>query len=362
MKIIQFMPEFGLAGAETMCENLTYELGSRGHDVLVVSLYDYQSAITNRMIKNGVRLIFLNKKTGIDLSIVPKIRRVIKEERPDIIHTHRYILKYIYFAAVGINVKIVHTVHNIAQKENNAVDRFINGWLFKMHKATPVSLSKLVKTTILDTYKLEESEVPIVLNGVQLHASNKRIGYNFRNIVKIIHVGRYTEVKNHINLISAVVKLHQKFPNVQLHLYGNGELKSSINEQIRNLEADTFIFDNGLTDNVVAALEDADIFALPSIYEGIPMTIIEAMDSALPIVASNVGGVPDMIEDGVDGLLCSPDEESIYDCLSRLMQDQELRTKLGQNAKRNAEQFSAATMAGSYEQIYKLLTLSHSSE
>jgi glycosyltransferase involved in cell wall biosynthesis len=341
-----------------MCENLTYELVSRGHDVLVVSLFDYQSAITNRLIENGVRLMFLNKKPGIDFPIISRIRKVIKEEKPDIVHTHRYILKYIFFASVGLDVKIVHTVHNIAQKENNALDRFINGWLFKMKKALPVALSKLVKSTILETYKLEDSEVPIVLNGERLHALNKRKDYSVGENIKIIHVGRYTEVKNHANLISAVVNLHKMFPNVQLHLYGNGRLKASINEQIKKMNAYEYIFDKGLTDNVASALADADIFVLPSYFEGVPMTIIEAMDSALPIVASNVGGIPDMIEDGVDGLLCGTDADSICNCLSSLVRNRNLRIRIGQAAKQKAEQFSAAAMARSYEQIYKKLLAS----
>lgn len=355
MKIIQFMPEFGLAGAETMCENLTYELIPRGHDVLVVSLYDYKSAITDRMMKNGVRVMFLNKKPGVDISIISKIRKVITDEFPDIVHTHRYILKYIFLASVGLNVKIVHTVHNIAQKENNTVDRLINGILFRLHKAIPVALSKLVQKTIIETYRLEESDIPVVLNGVRLHGSNNQRDYSFGETIKIIHVGRYTTVKNHAALISAVAKLHEQIPEIQLHLYGDGELKATINNQIKNLSAEKYVFDKGLTDDVAKALDGSDIFVLPSIYEGVPMTVIEAMDSALPIVASAVGGIPDMIEDNITGLLCSTEVESIYTCLLRLIKDKELRARLGQAAKIKAENFSAATMACSYEQIYKQL-------
>ena len=91
MKIIQLMPEFGLAGAETMCENLTCELISRGHDVLVVSLYDYHSAITDRLEKKCVRIVYLGKKPGLNLSVIGKLRRVLKSFNPDIIHTHRYL-------------------------------------------------------------------------------------------------------------------------------------------------------------------------------------------------------------------------------------------------------------------------------
>ena len=79
MIIIQFMPEFGLAGAETMCENLSTELYRKGHKVYAVSLYNYKSPITSRLEKNNVTVIYLNKKPGLDLSIIGKIRFILKK-------------------------------------------------------------------------------------------------------------------------------------------------------------------------------------------------------------------------------------------------------------------------------------------
>ena len=70
------MPEFGLAGAEIMCENLTYELISLGNEVIVVSLYDYHSAITKRMEDRGIRIEYLQKKSGLDLSVILKLKKI----------------------------------------------------------------------------------------------------------------------------------------------------------------------------------------------------------------------------------------------------------------------------------------------
>ena len=73
MKIAQIMPEFGLAGAEIMCENLTYELVKAGHEVVVISMYDYHSAITDRLEQAGVEIRYLGKKPGLDVSMIPKM-------------------------------------------------------------------------------------------------------------------------------------------------------------------------------------------------------------------------------------------------------------------------------------------------
>ena len=129
MKIVQIMPEFGLAGAETMCENLTYELIKLGHNVIVVSMYDYHSPITERLEKAGVDVRYLGKKPGLDFSMIGKIKKLLKKNKVDVIHTHRYCAQYAIPAAITAGVKLrVHTVHNIAEKEKNYLLTFyING-------------------------------------------------------------------------------------------------------------------------------------------------------------------------------------------------------------------------------------------
>ena len=117
MKIMQIIPTLELAGAEVMCENLTCELSS-GNDVIVVSMYDRKTPISERLQKKGIKVVFLDKKPGPDFSMVKKLRKVIREFKPDVIHTHLDCVKYAYPAGSKEGVKrFIHTVHNIASKE-----------------------------------------------------------------------------------------------------------------------------------------------------------------------------------------------------------------------------------------------------
>lgn len=353
MKIMQFMPEFGLAGAEIMCENLTYSLIKRGHEVLVVSLYTYHSVITDRLEKNGVKVIYLDKKPGIDFSLLKKIRNLIIREMPiGVIHTHRYLLKYVMTACWGIDIKVVHTLHSIAKKENNKLDRKLNSFYFHQNNVKPVALSEEVKNTVIEEYKLNSYDVPIVYNGVPLERCIPKDGYMIGNSFNIIHIGRFCQVKNHKSLVNSIVSLHSKYPQVLLHLYGDGELKQNVLEQINNSNASEYIIYHGLTDNPYPYLHNADLFVLPSLYEGMPMTIIEAMGTALPIVASRVGGIPDMIEDEKEGLLCTPDSDDIERCIDIIINDDNLRASLGKAALASAYKFSSEKMAEDYEKIY----------
>ena len=113
MKIIQVIPVFRLAGAEIMCENLCVALKNAGETVIAVSLYSEQTAITERLVKNGVRIVFLEKKPGFDPAIFVKLVKLFREERPDVVHTHIYASKYALPAAVLAGVK--RRVHKIGR-------------------------------------------------------------------------------------------------------------------------------------------------------------------------------------------------------------------------------------------------------
>jgi glycosyltransferase involved in cell wall biosynthesis len=353
MNIVQVMPEFGLAGAEIMCENLTYELVKNGHKVTIISLYDYYSGITERLERAGISIIYLGKHLGLDLSMIWKIRKVLKEIRPDVIHTHRYVLQYVFPASAFLGVKtVVHTIHNTATKENSKISRIVNGFFFKFFGVVPVALSELIQSTISKEYKIKDDKIPVIFNAISLDKCVVKQSYDIEDNMNILHIGRFCEQKNHKVLIKVFVHLHNLFPMARLHLVGEGPLKNEIIKLISDCKADDYIIVHGLINNPYSLLNKADIFVLPSLYEGLPMTLIEAMGTALPIVASKVGGIPDMIEDGVSGVLCEPNEDSITNALTSLLSNKEIRERLGKTAKDRASNFSSSKMALKYLRVY----------
>lgn len=159
MKIIQIIPEFGLGGAEIMCENLTYELLKSGYDVIIISMFSYHSAITERLEKAGVDIRYLGKKSGFDLSMIWKMRKIFKVNHVDVVHTHRYCAQYAIPAAVLAGIKRrIHTVHNIAQKENGKFARKLNKFFFKYCNVIPVALSDLIRDSVVKEYKLKREK------------------------------------------------------------------------------------------------------------------------------------------------------------------------------------------------------------
>lgn len=352
MKIIQVIPDLGLAGAEIMVENLTYGLVAREQDVLVISLYDLHTAITDRLESKGIKVKYLGKKSGFDPAIIFKMRRIIKTFQPSVIHTHRYTLPYVFLASIGLKVKLVHTVHNIAQKEQTKVGRCISKCVFWYFHVTPVALSSEIQKSICDVYQLAAQNVPVVFNGVDLSRCMSKGNQAIDEPFKFLHIGRFMDVKNHRLLLNAFAQTAKWNSNMKLQLIGNGELYDSmkqLSEQLGIAEKVEFL---GLQSDVYPYLHNADVFVLPSKYEGVPMSLIEAMGTGLPIIASAVGGVSDMLTDDENALLIQPNTEELENAMERLYLDKNLREKLGNNALRRSADFSASEMARKYLDVY----------
>lgn len=354
MKIIQVIPAFRLAGAEIMCENLCIALKNAGETVIAVSLYSEQTAITERLRKNGVRIVTFKKKPGFDPTIFTKLIKLFREERPDVVHTHIYASKYALPVAILVGVKRrVHTVHSIAQKEQGSLGKIINKFMYHHCDVVPVALSNEVKKTISEVYGLHESLIPIVYNGIDLSKCTEKNSYETMNVFTVIHIGRFMKVKNHKILLQAFAKFVEKHENVKLQFLGEGELFDEMKEFAKVLGVEDKVEFLGLQSNVYPYLNKADIFCLPSEYEGVPMTLIEAMGTGLPIVASNVGGISDMLDNEKNALLVEPNDIMIEAAFEMLYSDIELRARLGRAAKIRSKAFSAKTMANEYIKIYK---------
>ena len=281
------------------------------------------------------------------------MRRIFKQEKPDIIHTHRYLSRYAVPASIFTGVKgRVHTVHSVASKEVGTVDKFINRFFYKTSLMYPVAISPEIKSTIEDIYNLGPDHIGMVYNGIDLNKCISKQSYKPNEAFKLLHVGRFQDVKNHFGIIKAFSNVCKKHDNVKLYFYGQGELLNDCIDLVRKLGIEQNVFFCGITDDVYSVMHEADLFLLCSHYEGMPMTLIEAMATGLPIVATGVGGIVDMIDDRINGLLCVDSEKDIENKIMSLIIDEKLRETIGKNAIIKSSSFSSSNMADGYLKIY----------
>lgn len=354
MKIAQVIPNFALGGAETMCENLIYALAHNGHSVSVISLYTEHTPITKRLESNGFQVTYLDKKPGLDVGMIRKLANVLKKEEPDVVHTHLDCIKYAVPAARIVGIKnCVHTVHNMANKEAAGLAMRINRVFYKFGWSIPVALSSEVQKTIAEYYMLEKKSIPVIYNGIDLAKCVPKFDYTLHNPITITHIGRFSEQKNHIGLIDSFFKLHQMYANTMLLLVGDGVLRASIEEYVNSKNLSDCVLFLGYQNDVFPILHDTDIFVLPSWYEGFPMTIIEAMASGVPVIASEVGGVPDMIAHNQNGKVVPCDPNLVFEACMELIENEGIREYLGQQGLKKSHEFSSNEMAKKYIDLYQ---------
>ena len=353
MKIVQVIPSLELAGAERMCENLSLELKKKNHDIYVISLYDKTTEITENLKKNGIKVYMLGKKAGIDLSIIKPLNAILHKIKPNIIHTHLYVVKYVLPYVIFSKVKVVHTVHNEADKEVPIFDQILHKILFKIGKVVPVAISKEIAKTISLKYKIEIPREQIIINGVPIELFMPKKNDMVNGRFTILNLARITEQKN--SLFLAKVFNDSFRDKCELWYVGGAEEKylKRLCDYIEKNDLTNQVKIMGIQQNVKDILNRCDVFVLPSKYEGVPLAIIEAMATGLPIIATMVGGIPDILDDGENALLCQCDEKEISDAINMVMTNSELREKLGTNALKKSKQYSSAVMANKYLDIYE---------
>ena len=343
-------------GAEMMVLHLARELSRAGHPVRVVSLHGDDTDVAGLMRRAGVDVVALNKAGGPDPRTVLRLRAQMRDFSPAVVHTHLPVLEYVLPAVrlYGRRVKVIHTVHNIAREETrHRVLREVNRRAFS-HGVVPVALNEEVKSSICREYALPPSAVPVVGNGIDLDAFRGPQRRGLRGAgARLLCVARLAPAKNHALLLRTVARLRESGRDVSLTLVGDGPLRGALEERARELGISERVRFAGRRTDTAAFYRDCDLFVLLSDYEGMPMSIIEAMASGLPVVATRAGGVAELVDDGVNGALVEADAAAAAGVIAAICDDPALYARLSAGAVRTSSHYSAEAMMEKYVDLYR---------
>lgn len=343
-------------GAEMMVLHLARELSRAGHPVRVVSLHGDETDVAGLMRRAGVDVVALNKAGGPDPRTVLRLRAQMRDFSPAVVHTHLPVLEYVLPAArlYGRRVRIIHTVHNLAREETrHRVLRAVNRRAFS-HGVVPVALNEEVRSSICREYALPASAVPVVGNGIDLDAFRgpQRRGPRGAG-ARLLCVARLAPAKNHALLLRTVARLRESGRDVSLTLVGDGPLRGALEERARELGISQRVRFAGRRTDTPAFYRDCDLFVLLSDYEGMPMSIIEAMASGLPVVATRAGGVAELVDDGVNGALVEADAAAAAEAIAAICDDPALYARLSAGAVKTSSRYSAEAMMEKYVDLYR---------
>ena len=353
-RILEVTATLKPAGAEHLVVSLASALDPDRFEVAVVSLFDaFPDGLEPALYRSNIPVWHLGKHAGPDPRMYSRLSRVVNTFQPHIIHTHCYVTRYTLLLRAQA---IVHTVHNMALLEADPVGRAINRYAFR-HRVIAVGVGAAVAESLREVYDLPHPlSIPNGIDTQRFWRPESRVTWRERNgfsdqDLLIVSVARLDRQKNPGALVRAISCI----PEAQLVLVGQGDLRSELEGQPR-------VHLLGVRDDIPEILAAADIFALSSDWEGLPLALIEAMAAGLPVVATAVGCVPEVVEDGVSGLLINRgDQAELVAALTSLARDSALRRRMGEAARRRSEAFSLQAMVSAYERLFAELLSSTAS-
>ena len=358
IRVLEVLATLKRAGAERVAVELARGLDRTRFETAVVSLYDpFPGALEPLLDEAGIRTWHLHKTTGFDPRMWPRLARVCREFRPDIVHTHSYVLRYA--APVARPAAIVHTVHNVADKEVDAFGRWVHRWAFQRGTA-PVAVGKRIALSFRRVYGFEVAAT--IPNGVGLSFNRKpgardawRSAHGFgRDEVLIVSVARLEPQKDPLGLIQGFARGLERDPRCHLLLAGAGDLENAVRECADRCGVSGRVHLLGACSDVPDLLAAADLFALASRWEGSPLAVMEAMAARLPVVATAVGEVPELVATGVSGILVPPGSiEKMADALGALTHDGARRRAMGEAAGVRAAGFGVEAMVQAYAELFE---------
>ncbi len=359
MKIVQLIPQLASGGAERFVVDLSNEL-SKSHDVVLIvssSLID-EKAFYLQEVSRGVKVCSLDKKIGLDIAYLYRLYKVIKMEKPDVVHTH--LGTFLHFALMKWffpKIKFVHTVHCLAQFESGGgLHKMLKKIFFKTNWCQAVNISYASDLSFKKCYG-EKVSTKIIYNGradeIFRDDDNDKVFLpRVPGRYNLISVGHISNVKNHVLLCTAITQLTDKGTPLELHMFGRFADKGLV-EKIKSLK-NPHIHMLGEVENPRRYFANADAFCMSSIREGMPISLIEAMSCGLIPICTPVGGVVEMIDDGKTGFLSHDlSVESYVEAIERfLLLTKEEMTMMKQSCKESSQQYSIELCAHKYEQIY----------
>lgn len=340
-------------GVERAAYEVSRRIARQGHDVTVLTFRSPGAAREEEM--DGLHVVrvpaldvsgLAGVQLSLSLHVWPAVRRLVRERRIDLLHVHGLFFHASLAAAVlgrRTGIPIVTTAHvgslasiggvqgQLSSFYERSVGRFILG---SSHQIIAVSEAVAEHVRGLGA---ADGKLTVVANGVDMarHAGADRCDETRPR--RIVFVGRLIANKGPQFLLDALPGVVSRFPDAECWFAGDGPMRRDLERRVREQRLEGKVRFLGERDDVPELLSQCDVLVRPSLSEGLPLAVLEAMASGLAVVATRVGGTPELVEDGVTGFLIDPgDRGALGERLCRLLADRELCQAMGERGRQAA--------------------------
>lgn len=353
----------GVGGAEKLVYDMVRHPSLQGRRPVICCL-DRLGQLGEKLQDEGFSVYFPKRKKGFDSGLIFWLRDILRKEQIDIVHAHQYTPLFYTVPAAKMegNIKVVYTEHGRFYPDGRRWKRYLINPLLALGVDHIVSISESTRNAMhrYDNFPLKR--IRVVHNGVafqkmfpdiDLKAKRRSLGLDEHSRI-IGSAGRLDGIKNYPMMLRAFQQLLGKIPDTYLLIAGRGSLEN----ELRNLSNDMGIAERvrflGLRFDLSEIYRLFEVFVLSSFTEGISISILEAMSSGIPVVATNVGGNPEVIVDGVTGNLVPLHDDNVMAMkILELLSDRCMANQFGERGRERARrQFSFDGMMDSYRELY----------
>ncbi|MEH6433569.1 TIGR03088 family PEP-CTERM/XrtA system glycosyltransferase [Massilia sp. DD77] len=367
--VVHLIYRLDIGGLETLLVDIINRMPAHSYRHAIVCLTDYTD-FAQRITRPGVELIALHKQPGLGLGIHLVLWRLLRRLRPAILHTYNFgTMEYAATGfAAGVPVR-VHAEHGRDARDPEGLNPKHN---LLRRCAAPfidriVPVSQDLRRWLGEVVGIAERKLVLIDNGVDTERFHPALAgeagietwHEDPDAFVIGTVGRLQDVKDQATLILAFAELRRLLPReaLRLVLVGDGPLRAALEAQARDAGLGDSVCFAGARADVAPAMRGFSLFALSSIAEGTPVTLLEAMASGLPVVATAVGGIPDLVADGTAGTLVpARDPQAMARAFAAYVGERALARRHGAAGRAHVERrYSMQAMLATYVGLYDSL-------
>lgn len=357
MRVLQVINTLALAGAETLVKDLTFRLQRHGVESHVYVLHRLGSPLEEQLEQAGLSLFGSNKFSVYSPNQIGALTKHLSTYRYDLLHVHLFPAQLwvaIASRALGRQTILITTEHNTYNRRRRWYFRLLDHYLYSRYNQI-VCISEPTERALLSWMPSLKAKTYVIPNGIDIVRFATAFSYHKTTLLGmpselplVLCVGRLEEQKGHVTLLHAVSRLE----GVHLALVGDGPLRKDLETLTIQLGLTQRVHFLGRRTDIPSLLKTADVYVQPSRWEGFGIATLEAMAAGLPVVASNVPGLADVV--GNAGMLFPPGDADILAARLKLLIDSpELRSELGKQAKLRAAKYDIESTVEGYLDLYK---------
>jgi sugar transferase (PEP-CTERM/EpsH1 system associated) len=364
--ILYLITELGVGGAQTVLLRLLTGLDRDRFPPTVACLYNGDATVAQDLRALGIPVTDLGMTAKWRWDALWRFYRLLRRERPAILHTWMFHANF-----VGRIVGRLARVPIVVTSRRNVniggtLREFLNRWTARLGDRV-IAVCEMARQAEIERARVSPDKVVTIYNGVDTNefaalaaraAVRGRRAFGIPAGAPLVGaVGRLHRQKGFADLITALAQVREHLPAVWLLLVGDGDLRGDLEAHAQALGLSEVVAFAGLRTDIPEILAGLDLFALPSLWEGLPNVVLEAMAAGLPVAATAVGGTPEVVVDGITGILIPPqDPEVLAQAITRLLRDPGLRYRMGQAGReRVAQRFTVERMVEQTERLYERL-------